>query len=174
MQSSIGRSESSNEELKAANEELQAMNEELRSATEELETSKEELQSVNEELITVNSELKAKVDESAKTNDDLSNLIASTDLATVFVDPGMRIKRFTPRATDIFNIIGADVGRSLLDITRRLDYDELEHDVAEAFQSLRLIEREVRGSLGKPVGEGIRRARAFVFGVEGKVSPDLR
>ena len=146
LQSSIGRSESSNEELKAANEELQAMNEELRSATEELETSKEELQSVNEELITVNSELKAKVDETAKTNDDLSNLIASTDLATVFVDPGMRIKRFTPRATDIFNIIGADVGRSLLDITRRLDYDELEHDVAEAFQSLRLIEREVRGS----------------------------
>jgi two-component system CheB/CheR fusion protein len=115
LQDTIEHSEASTEELKASYEELQAINEELRSATEELETSKEELQSVNEELLTVNAELKRKVDETAKTNDDLQNLIVSTDIATVFVDRDMRIKRFTPRAADIFNILPGDVGRSLHD-----------------------------------------------------------
>ncbi len=86
LQATIEQYETSTEELKASNEELQAINEELRSATEELETSKEELQSTNEELITVNHELKMKVDETGEINDDLQNLIASTDIATVFVD----------------------------------------------------------------------------------------
>jgi len=145
LQITIEESESSSEELKASNEELQSINEELRSATEELETSKEELQSINEELITVNHELKLKVEETAKVNDDLHNLVASTDIATVFVDRDMCIKRFTPRAVDVFRLISADVGRSLLDLNHSLDYPELAHDAAEAFQSLRTIEREVRG-----------------------------
>ena len=83
LQLTIEQAETSNEELKASNEELQAINEELRSTTEELETSKEELQSINEELITVNQELKMKVEETGKVNDDLQNLIASTDIALV-------------------------------------------------------------------------------------------
>lgn len=149
LQETMEHSETSNEELKASNEELQAINEELRSATEELETSKEELQSVNEELVTVNYELKVKVEETSKVNDDLNNLIASTDIATVFVDRGMRIKRFTPRATDIFNIIPSDIDRSLLDITHRLDYEKLADDVAEAFDSLRQVEREVCSTDGR-------------------------
>ncbi len=143
LQGTIEHSETSTEELKASNEELQAMNEELRSTTEELETSKEELQSINEELITVNHELKSKVEETGKINDDLQNLIASTDIATVFVDRAMSIKRYTPHATRLFNLIPSDVGRSLLDITHRLDYEALADDAAEAFQSLRMIEREV-------------------------------
>ncbi|MGJ7918670.1 PAS domain S-box protein, partial [Massilia sp. LXY-6] len=148
LQETIEHSEISTEELRASNEELQAINEELRSATEELETSKEELQSVNEELITVNYELKVKVEETGKANDDLNNLIASTDIATLFVDSGLRIKRFTPRATDIFSVIASDLGRSLLDLTHRLDYDELADDVSATFDTLRPVEREVRSTDG--------------------------
>lgn len=144
LQLTIEHSETSNEELRASNEELQAINEELRSASEDLETSKEELQSINEELITVNAELKSKVDETSKINDDLQNLISSTDIATLFVDRHMRIKWFTPRAQDIFNVIGSDAGRSLLDITHRLDYPTLYSDASEAFGELQLVEREVR------------------------------
>ena len=149
LQETIESAEISTEELRASNEELQAINEELRSATEELETSKEELQSVNEELITVNYELKVKVEETGKANDDLNNLIASTDIATIFVDSGLRIKRFTPRAADLFSIIASDVGRSLLDLTHKLDYDQLAEDVSATFDTLRLVEREVRSNDGR-------------------------
>jgi two-component system CheB/CheR fusion protein len=149
LQATLEESESSNEELKASNEELQSINEELRSATEELETSKEELQSINEELITVNHELKLKVEETAKVNDDLSNLVASTDIATVFVDRDMCIKRFTPRAADVFRLIAADVGRSLLDLNHSLDYPDLAADASMAFQALRAIEREVGSQDGR-------------------------
>lgn len=149
LQETIENSEISTEELRASNEELQAINEELRSATEELETSKEELQSVNEELVTVNYELKVKVEETGKANDDLNNLIASTDIATIFVDSGLRIKRFTPRAADLFSIIASDVGRSLLDLTHKLDYDQLAEDVSATFDTLRLVEREVRSNDGR-------------------------
>jgi two-component system CheB/CheR fusion protein len=143
LQDTIEQSEVSSEELKASNEEMQAINEELRSATEELETSKEELQSINEELLTVNFELKTKVEETDKINDYLTNLIASTDIATVFVDRSMRIKWFTPRATDIFSMLPVDTGRSLLDITHRLDYENLAGDAVLVFESLNMIEREV-------------------------------
>ncbi len=149
LQETIEQSEISSEELTASNQEMQVINEELRSASEELETSKEELQSINEELTTVNYELKSKVDETSKINDDLQNLISSTDIATVFVDRKMRIKWFTPRARDIFNVIGNDAGRSLFDITHRLDYPLLAKDAAEAFEELHLVEREVRDREGQ-------------------------
>ncbi|SFU23985.1 two-component system, chemotaxis family, CheB/CheR fusion protein [Paraburkholderia aspalathi] len=136
LQSNIEQSNVSNEELKASNEEL-------RSATEELETSKEELQSVNEELVTVNAELQTKVEDEARANDDLQNLIASTGIATIFVYRGMRIKRFTAPAVGIFNIIPTDIGRPLLDLTHRLNYPELAQDAAAAFETLKLTEREV-------------------------------
>jgi two-component system CheB/CheR fusion protein len=146
LQETIEQSDISSEELKASNEEMHAINEELRSATEELETSKEELQSINEELLTVNAELKAKVEETDKVNDYLTNLIASTDIATVFVDRNMRIRWFTPRATEIFSMLPVDTGRSLMDITHRLDYPEMAEDAATVFESLNMIEREVCSS----------------------------
>ncbi|MFN3581251.1 MAG: CheR family methyltransferase, partial [Pseudomonas sp.] len=149
LHNTLEHSGSSNEELRASNEELQAINEELRSATEELETSKEELQSINEELITVNFELKSKVEETGKINDDLQNLITSTDIATVFVDRGMRIKWFTPRATEIFSMLPVDAGRSLLDITHRLEYADLANDAAQVFETLHLVEREVVSTDGR-------------------------
>ena len=111
---SIEQSEIQAEELKASNEELQAINEELRSATEELETGKEELQSVNEELVTVNQELKIKIEELSNTNNDLQNLINSTNIGTIFLDRNLRVKMFTPRAGEIFNLIPADIGRILV------------------------------------------------------------
>jgi two-component system CheB/CheR fusion protein len=143
LQETIEQSEVSSEELKASNEEMQAINEELRSATEELETSKEELQSINEELLTVNAELKVKVEETDKINDYLTNLIASTDIATIFIDRNLRIRWFTPCATEIFSMLPVDTGRSLMDITHRLDYQDMAEDVAKVFESLNMIEREV-------------------------------
>ena len=149
LHETVAQAETSTEDLKASNEELQAINEELRSASEELETSKEELQSINEELITVNYELKVKVDETGKVNDDLQNLITSADIATVFIDRVLRIKRFTPQAASIFNLIPTDVNRSLLDITHKLDYESLAGDAAEMLKTLKLVERPVSSSDGK-------------------------
>jgi len=108
----------------------------------------EHLQSNNEELSIVNAELKARLEDSGKANDDLNNLIASVDLATVFVDPHLKIRRFTPRAASIFNLIPRDAGRSLLDLTHRLDYPQLEDDVVRTFDSLQPLEREVRSNDG--------------------------
>src|SRR5262249_49604936 len=121
-------SEAANEELRAANEELQSINEEYRSTAEELETSKEELQSINEELQTVNSELKLKLETVSRANSDLQNLMAAMDFGTLFLDPGLRIKRFTPRLSDLFSITPGDVGRPITDFTHQLDYDGLVAD----------------------------------------------
>nr|WP_277183029.1 CheR family methyltransferase [Caballeronia sp. BR00000012568055] len=148
LATTIEQHETTVEELKASNEELQAINEELRSATEELESSKEELQSVNEELTTVNTELQARVEDTAKANDDLQNIIASTEIATVFVDKQIRVKRFTNSATRVFKLIDLDIGRSLFDITHSLRYSSLADDVKQAFETLKLIEREVESSDG--------------------------
>ena len=132
------------EEVKAANEELQAMNEELRSSTEELETSTEELQSTNEELATVNQELKIKIDELAAINNDFQNLITSTEMGAIFIDRGLRVKLWTPRAQDVFNLRSGDVGRRLSDITHGLTYEGLYDDIGSVIRDLQTIEREMQ------------------------------
>jgi two-component system CheB/CheR fusion protein len=144
LNATVEQYEAANEELKASNEELQAMNEELRSATEELETSKEELQSVNEELTTVNYELKSSVEELSRSNSDLNNLMASTDIGTIFLDRGLRILRFTPSAQKIFNLIPTDLGRPLSDITSGLKYHDFISDAETVLRELTTIEREVQ------------------------------
>ena len=149
QQETVEQYEASAEELKASNEELQAMNEELRSATEELETSREELQSINEELTTVNHELKGNIEELGRANSDLQNLMASTNIATVFLDRDLSIKRFTPSAVAIFNLIPADVGRPLSDLRGTLDYDALAADAARVLESLTQLEREIRATDGR-------------------------
>jgi two-component system CheB/CheR fusion protein len=143
LRSVIEEYETSLEDLKGANEELLASNEELRSTAEELETSKEELQSINEELLTVNLELKMKVDETAKANDDLQNFMSATEIATLFIDRNMEIKRYSKPCTQVFNLIASDVNRSLLDITHRLAYPELIQDIERVFETLQPVEREV-------------------------------
>jgi two-component system CheB/CheR fusion protein len=149
LRASIEQSSVSNEELKASNEELQAIVEEMRSTGEELETGKEELQSVNEELTTVNGELLSKVEETAKANDDLENLLAGTGIATIFVDREMRIQRYSPSAVDLFNLIGSDIGRPLPDLTHRLIYPQLTADATSSFVDLKLIEKEVQTVEGR-------------------------
>jgi two-component system, chemotaxis family, CheB/CheR fusion protein len=136
--------EQSTEELKASNEELQAINEELRSATEELETSREELYSINEELRTVNQELKTRVEEVGRTNNDLQNLMASTNIATIFVDQELLIKRYTPSALSLFSLIPTDLGRPIFDLRHRLEYDSLVADASRVLDQLIVVEREVR------------------------------
>ncbi len=146
LRNSIEQYETSLEELKASNEELQAINEELRSATEELETNKEELQSVNEELTTVNYELKETLDEMSRANSDLQNLMISTNIATIFLDRHLQIKRFTPEARKLFNIILSDAGRPLSHLTNLLEYQGLNDDANEVLKTLQTIEREVKST----------------------------
>jgi two-component system CheB/CheR fusion protein len=143
LRATVEQHELQQEAMKASNEELQALNEELRSAAEELETSKEELQSVNEELTTVNQELNIKIEELAQTNNDFHNLINSTDLGTIFLDRAIQVKFFTPRARDIFNLLPANEGRPLSDLTSRLDDAEVIPDVERVLSSLQPVEREV-------------------------------
>ena len=149
LRSSSEQHEFQAEELKASNEELQAMNEELRSAAEELETSKEELQSINEELRTVNQELKVKVEEVSLTSNNLQNLINSTDIGTIFLDRSFRVALFTPAARNMFNLIPADYGRPLSDITNNIEYTNLLHDAETVLDKLSTLEQEVSTTEGK-------------------------
>jgi len=143
LRSSVEELEASNEELKTSNEEVLSMNEELQSSNEELETSKEELQSLNEELTTVNNQLQDKVDELAAANDDLANLLTNTDIAALFLDPQLRIKRFTPATRKLFNLIYSDIGRPVGDISHRIHNLTLLQDAEAVLRNLTPVEKEV-------------------------------
>jgi len=169
LQSTIEQLQAVNEELASANEEVQSVNEELQSTNEELQTTKEETQSLNEELQTVNAELTAKVHDLEETNDDLLNLINSTDIAMVFLDNRLRVKRFTPAAQRVFPLIGSDVGRPLGDLTSNLDYPELLADAEQALETLAPVQKEVRASDGAWYGVRIRLYRTSRNAIEGLV-----
>ncbi|XZE55044.1 chemotaxis protein CheB [Planctomycetaceae bacterium SH139] len=139
----IAELEGANEDLKTSNEEIMSMNEELQSANEELETSKEELQSLNEELSTVNHELLEKVNELDVANNDILNLIASTEIATLFLDNDLHIQRFTPPTLGLFNLRLTDLGRPLGDITPRFDDGELRSDCQKVLAGSASIQREI-------------------------------
>jgi two-component system CheB/CheR fusion protein len=128
--------ESSNEELKSANEELQSTNEEMQSTNEELETTKEEMQSLNEELYTVNAELQSKLDELSYANDDMQNLLNGTDVATIFLDDGLCIKRYTKKANELIALRPNDLGRPLGELASNLCYDSLIEDANKVLESL--------------------------------------
>ncbi len=136
-------------ELQTVNEELQSINEEQKAATEELETGREEIQSINEELTTINQEHQSTIEELKRTNEDLQNLIESTEIGTIFLDRTMRVRRFTPAASALFNFVAADQGRPLAHITHRLRYTSLIADVASVLSSLERFEREVESDTGE-------------------------
>lgn len=131
------------EELRSANEEMQSTNEELQSTNEELMTSKEEMQSLNEELQTVNAELQTKVDELSRSHNDMKNLLNSTDIATLFLDNNLHVRRFTDRAASIIKLIPGDIGRPLTDLASPLCYPELEGDARAVIEKLVALEKPV-------------------------------
>jgi two-component system CheB/CheR fusion protein len=141
--------QTSQEELKSTNEELQSTNEELQSTNEELTTSKEEMQSMNEELQTVNHELQSKVDELSRSNNDMKNLLNSTDIATLFLDGDLLVRRFTTQTAKLIKLIPADAGRPITDIATELDYPALATDARDVLQTLAFKEKEVRARDGR-------------------------
>jgi two-component system, chemotaxis family, CheB/CheR fusion protein len=162
--------QSSNEELQSTNEELQSTNEELQSTNEELETSKEELQSLNEELATVNAELQSKVTDLSGVNNDMNNLLSATGIGTVFVDKNLRIRRFTPAATQFINLIQTDVGRPLAHIVSNLvGYDRLLPDLKAVLETLTPGSVEVQTLAGASYLLRIKPYRTTENVVEGAV-----
>jgi two-component system CheB/CheR fusion protein len=141
--------QTSQEELRSANEELQSTNEELQSTNEELTTSKEEMQSMNEELQTVNTELQAKVDELSRAGNDMKNLLDSTDIATLFLDKDLNVRRFTPQTTKIIKLIAADAGRPITDLASELRYPELAGDAREVLRKLASVEKSISARDGR-------------------------
>ena len=137
------------EELESSNEELKSANEEYQSTNEELETSKEEVQSFNEELETVNAELNRRVAELDAINGDLQNLIASTQIATIFLDTQLHVKSFTPAAASVFRIIAGDIGRPITDISTQFADERISADIAETIRTLAQSERDILGERGK-------------------------
>jgi two-component system CheB/CheR fusion protein len=148
-QHTIDDLETANEELKTANEELQSTNEELQSSNEELETSKEEMQSLNEELQTVNAELQGKLEELSRANDDMKNLLNGTDIATVFLDAELRIKRFTDQVESVIPLIPSDVGRPIGDLASSLHYERLVDDARDVLRTLVFKETETQSDDGR-------------------------
>lgn len=143
LQSTREEMQTSQEELKSTNEELQSTNEELQSTNEELTTSKEEMQSLNEELQTVNIELQSKVSEYLQANDDMKNLLNSTEIATLFLDKELYIRRFTDEATHIFKLRNSDIGRPFTDLVTNLQYPEIENHARQVLKTLISVETHI-------------------------------
>ncbi len=169
MQSTMEEMQTTQEELKSTNEELQSANEELQSANEELTSSKEEMQSLNEELQTLNTELQTKVDDYARVDNDMKNLLNSTDIATLFLDKDLNIRRYTNQATNIFKLIKSDIGRPITDQVSDLDYPEMVRDSNEVLRTLAFIQKQIPGKDGRWFSVRIMPYRTHDDRIEGLV-----
>ena len=149
LQSTREEMQSSQEELISSNEELQSINEELQSTNEELTSSREEMQSLNEELQTVNAEQQSKMEELSRVNNDMRNLLNSTEIVTVFLDNDLHVRRFTSGADKIFKLIPGDVGRPLSDIACDLLYPEMTEDAREVLRTLAFSEKQITAGNGR-------------------------
>ena len=156
LQSIIQELEAANEELQSANEEILSRNEELQSTNEELDTAKEELQSTNEELNTVNEELHSRNDELTRVNSDLTNLLSSVDIPIVIVGGDLSIRRFTPRAEQLFNLIPGDLGRPIGQINPNFTRDDLPGLIRETIDTISVRETEVQDNAGRWMSLRIR------------------
>lgn len=138
----------SSEEFKSINEELQSTNEELQSTNEELTTSKEEMQSLNEELQTVNTELQSKISDLELVNNDMKNLLNSTEIATLFLDKELNIRRYTDSVIGIFKLRDTDIGRPFTDLGNDLKYPEIENHAKHVLKTLQPIETSIATTKG--------------------------
>jgi two-component system, chemotaxis family, CheB/CheR fusion protein len=148
LRSLIEEHETTTEEFKSAHEEVLSANEELQSTNEELETAKEELQSTNEELTTLNEEMQNRNSELGSANNDLLNLLGHVDIPVVMVSNDLRIRRFTPPAQKLLNLLPGDIGRRLGEIRPNLDVENLESLANEAIRRAAPQERQVRTKEG--------------------------
>ena len=139
----------SKEELQSSNEELQSTNEELQSTNEELTTSKEEMQSMNEELQTINTELQTKLDDLALAQSDLQNTLNSVEIAILFLDQQLNVRRYTDRAANIINLRESDLGRPLSDLTSSLQYPSLHDDALDTLRTLKFCEKQIPTTDGR-------------------------
>lgn len=169
LQAIIEEQEATNEELKSANEEIQSSNEELQSTNEELETAKEELQSTNEELTTLNEELQNRNTELSAVNNDLTNLLSSVNVAILMLGNDLIIRRFTPMAERLFNLIPSDVGRRLSDMNRSVLVPDLDSAIQDVIDNLVSIEREVQDREGRWYSLRIRPYRTRENKIDGAV-----
>lgn len=149
MQSIIEDQEAGNEELKSANEEIQSANEELQSTNEELETAKEELQSTNEELATVNDELESRNRELSYANNDLANLLVSINQPIIILNADLKIRRFTPVAKKLLNLIDTDIGRPIGNLRPNIDIQDLESVCLEVIEHMTPYSAEVSDKDGR-------------------------
>jgi two-component system CheB/CheR fusion protein len=149
LQTTREEMQSSQEELKSTNEELQSTNEELQSTNEELTTSREEMQSLNEELQTVNAEQLSKMDELSWINNDMKNLLNSTEIVTVFLDNELHVRRFTTGADKLFSLLPGDVGRPLSDIRSDLLYPGMTAEAREVLRTLVFSEKQIAANDGR-------------------------
>jgi two-component system, chemotaxis family, CheB/CheR fusion protein len=143
IQNTLEEMQSSQEELKSANEELQSTNEELQSTNEELMSSKEEMQSLNEELQTLNAELQSKIEAFTSVDSDMKNLLNSTDIAALFLDKELNIRRFTIPAVKIFKLIKSDIGRPITDLVSDLIYPDLSDDTRSVLNTLMFLKKQI-------------------------------
>ncbi|WP_210522002.1 chemotaxis protein CheB [Hymenobacter terricola] len=149
LQTTIEEMESSVEELKSTNEELQSANEELQSTNEEAMTNKEEMQSLNEELMTLNMQYLSKTEELSQAANDMKNLLDATEIATIFLDNDMVIKRFTPPVHRIVSLLPADVGRPITHFANSLRYENLAQDVQQVLDRLVSVESNIQTTRGE-------------------------
>ena len=139
------------EELETSNEEMQAANEELLTSNEELQSTNEELQSVNEELYTVNAEYQKKIAELTELTNDMDNLLASTDIGTIFLDGELKIRKFTPKSAETFKLLPQDIGRSIESFTHDIEHPELFADLKRVFETKEPVERELTTKAGRSI-----------------------
>ncbi|MCC6368278.1 MAG: PAS domain S-box protein [Bryobacterales bacterium] len=149
LRSVVEDQETTTEELKSANEEVLSSNEELQSTNEELETAKEELQSTNEELTTLNEELQNRNAELGQLANDLSNLLVGANIPVLILGSDLRIRRFTPMAGTVLNLIPADVGRPFSQIASTVNVPDLPSLLNEVIDHFAIIEREVQDQQGR-------------------------